>query len=186
MAFDLKEFNRFFTAYQRRFIHFACTYVCDEAVAEDIVIESMMYYWESRNRLPDDTNVPAYVLTSVKHKCIDHLRHCQLHQEASDEIARLQDWELSVRLRSLEDFEPSEIFTKEIQEVVDRALKGLPERTRSIFIMSRYENKTHKEIAGLLGISVKSVEFHITKATRVLRLALKDYLPASLFLFYLN
>ena len=52
--------------------------------------------------------------------------------------------------------------------------------------MSRYENKSHKEIAALLGMTTKGVEFHIAKSTKVLRLALKDYLPVSLLFFYLN
>ena len=56
------NFNQFFIDYQRRFIHFASTYVHDEAVAEDFVIESIMYYWENKERLPSDINIPAYVM----------------------------------------------------------------------------------------------------------------------------
>lgn len=48
MTIDLNTFNQFFIEYQQRFVHFACTYVRDEVVAEDFVIESMMYYWEIR------------------------------------------------------------------------------------------------------------------------------------------
>lgn len=186
MTFNLTEFNHFFIDYQQRFIHFADTYVHDESVAEDFVIESMMYYWENKDRLPADTNVPAYVLTAIKHRCIDHLRSQQIHQDASDEISRIYAWELSSRVVTLEEFEPNEIFTKEIQEIVDRTLETLPEQTRRIFVMSRYENKPHKEIAELLAMTTKGVEFHISKATKALRIALKDYLPASVLLFYLN
>lgn len=186
MTTNLNAFNQFFIDYQQRFVHFACTYVRDEAVAEDLVIDSMMYYWENKDRLPADTNIPAYVLTAIKHKCIDHLRHQQIRQDASDEIARIYAWELSGRIVSLEDFEPYEIFTAEIQEIVDKTLASLPEQTRRIFVMSRYENKSHKEIASLLDITLKGVEFHISKSTKALRLALQDYLPVSLLFFYLN
>lgn len=150
------------------------------------MMESMMYYWENKDRLSADTNIPAYVLTTIKHKCIDYLRHQQVYQDASDEIARIYAWELSGRIMTLEDFEPYEVFTKEIQEIVDRTLDALPEQTRKIFVMSRNENKSHKEIAELLDITTKGVEFHISKATRTLRLALKDYLPVSLLFFYLH
>ena len=186
MIIDLNTFNQFFIEYQQRFVHFACTYVRDEVVAEDFVIESMMYYWENKDRLPADTNIPAYVLTTIKHKCIDHLRHQQVHQEASDELSRLYAWELSDRIITLEDFEPNEVFTAEIQEIVDKTLESLPEQTKRIFIMSRYENKSHKEIAALLGMTTKGVDFHIAKSTKALRLSLKDYLPVSLLFFYLN
>lgn len=66
MSIDLNAFNKFFIDYQQRFVHFACTYVHDEAVAEDFVVESMMYYWENKDRLSADTNIPAYVLTTIK------------------------------------------------------------------------------------------------------------------------
>lgn len=185
MAFNINEFNIFFTAYQQRFVHFATTYVHDETIAEDIVIESMMYYWENRRRLDADTNVPAYVLTAIKHKCIDYLRHEQLHQASLDNISDLYEWDFSARIASLQNFEPYEIFTREIQDIVNQTLQKLPEQTRKIFKMSRDENKSHKEIAKIFNISTKGVEFHIYKAVNALRASLKDYLPTSLLFFYL-
>lgn len=184
MAFNLKEFNDFFTKHQQRFVHFATTYLHDEAVAEDLVVESMMYYWENKDRLSEDANVPAYVLTTLKHKCIDHLRHQKMVQDVSKEIGGLQQWDLSFRLTSLQDFEPENIFTREIQEIVDRTLDSLPKRTREIFRASRYENKPYKEIAEQCGITVKGVEFHIMKSNKALREALTDYLPLGVLLFY--
>lgn len=181
----INNFNQFFIDYQPRFIHFASTYVHNEVVAEDFVIESIIYYWENRERLPLDTNIPAYVLTVLKHKCIDYLRSQQVHQRASDKIFQIHSWELSNRIATLEEFEPNEIFTTEIQEIVNKTLATLPEQTRRIFAMSRYENKSHKEIADILGITAKGVEYHISKTTKVLRIALKDYLPTSLLFFYL-
>jgi RNA polymerase sigma-70 factor (ECF subfamily) len=56
-------------------------------------------------------------------------------------------------------------------------------QTRRIFEMSRFENKTNNEIAEMLGLSSKSVEYHITKALKAMRVALKDYLPIFIFLF---
>ena len=125
----------------------------DEAVAEDFVIESIMYYWENKERLPSDINIPAYVLTVLKHKCIDYLRNQQVRQMASDKIFQIYSWELSNRIATLEELEPNEIFTAEIQEIVNRTLETLPEQTRRIFAMSRYENKSHKEIADIWNLS---------------------------------
>lgn len=183
---NLDAFNQFFSDYRQRFVSFAYCYVHDDSVAEDIVIESMVYYWENKSRLPEETNIPAYVLTTVKHKCIDHLRHQQIQQDSSEELYQLYSWELSTRIATLEDFEPSNVFTTEIREIVERTLDSLPEQTRRIFIMSRYENKSHKEISEIIGITAKGVEFHISKATKVLRLTLKDYLPASIFFLYFS
>ena len=58
---DLKAFNQLFADYQGRFIRFANIYVRDIAVAEDFTIEALMQYWENRNTLKADSNVPAYI-----------------------------------------------------------------------------------------------------------------------------
>lgn len=89
-----------------------------------------------------------------------------------------------LKITTLEACDPEELFSSEAQRLIDEALDHLPEKTRVIFIMSRYENKTHKEIADHFGLSTKSIEFHITKALNVLRNRLKDYLP--LFILFLN
>ena len=67
---DLASFNKFFTENQHRFIRFAWTYTRDEVVAEDIVMESLMAYWENRDHMTPEINPAAYVLTVVKNKCL--------------------------------------------------------------------------------------------------------------------
>lgn len=62
----------------------------------------------------------------------------------------------------------------------------LPEQTRRIFIMSRYENKPYKEIAETLGMTTKGVEYHIAQALKKLHVNLKDYIPLLVFLSYMN
>ena len=184
---DLRQFNDFFSECRQGFIRFAHTYVHDEMVAEDIVMEAFMYYWNNRENLPEGANPQAYVLTVIKHRCIDHLRHEQVSQDVHGELYQLHLWELSTRRASLEDFEPSDLFTDEIRHLVARALAALPEQTRRVFLMSRRENLSHREIAERLGITVKGVEFHITKANKQLRALLKDYLPSScLVAFFLG
>ena len=79
--------------------------------------------------------------------------------------------------------DPEEIFSHEIQTIIPNTLQSVPEQTRRIFEMSRFENKTVKEIAEETNITAKGVEYHITKALKVLRINLKDYLPLFYFLF---
>lgn len=183
---DLKAFNKLFTDYQGRFIRFANSYVRDTVVAEDFVVEALMYYWENRNTLAPDSNVPAYILTIIKHKCLNHLHHISLKEGVKEKLQAHAEWELSTRISSLEACDPSELFTANAERIVNETLSSLPEQTRKIFIISRYENKSHKEIAEELNITTKGVEFHITKALNVLRVNLKDYMTVFLYLFYLS
>ena len=61
----------------------------------------------------------------------------------------------------------------------------MPEQSRRIFYLSRVERMPHREIAEKMNISVKGVEYHITKVIKELRIQLKDYLPL-LALFLIN
>lgn len=180
---DLKIFNHLFITYQSRFTRFAYTYVRDWAVAEDLSTEAFMYYWENRSSLPDDSNLPAYILTAVKHKCINYLQHQQMQEEVAGQLRLHAEWAMRTRISTLEDCDPNELFSEEVRQIVARTLAALPEQSRRIFQMSRYEHKTHKEIASLLGMTPKGVEFHIAKVLRELRGRLKDYFP--FFVYFL-
>ena len=69
----------------------------------------------------------------------------------------------------------------DIHEIIDDTLKHLGERTETIFRLSRFEGLTNREIAAELGISEKTVEYHMSKALKELRVSLEDYLPMLLF-----
>ncbi|MDR2969569.1 MAG: RNA polymerase sigma-70 factor [Tannerellaceae bacterium] len=174
---DILILNRLITDYQGRFIRFANTYIRDEAVANDFVIEAFMKYWEKRHTLRVDSDIPSYILTIIKHKCLNYLEHIEIRQDIAERMRKHAHWEMQTRITSLRACEPEELFAGEVQAIVDRTLAALPKQTQQIFFMSRYENKPHKEIAFHFNISSKGVEFHVSKALKALRKNLKDYLP---------
>ncbi len=182
---DLIEFNQLFAQHQQRFIRFANSYLQNNELAEDFTADAFMHYWETRGTLKPDTNPPAYILTILKNKCINHLQHQKVRLRVEKQLSDHTQWVLTTRIETLEACEPDELFSKEIQKIVSDTLEALPEKTRRIFTMSRQENFTQKEIAQIIGISSKGVEFHIAKALKIMRCALKDYLTAFLFLFWL-
>lgn len=180
---DTRLFSTLFEQYKEPFILFANSYIRDWTVAEDIYVEAMMQYWEKRHELPSDTNIPAYILTSVKNRSLNLLRHLNVRTEAEEHLFNHNARELNFRISSLESCDPSELFTIEMREIIRRTLNELPEQTRAIFYKSRFENKTNREIAEKLDINVKTVEYHIAKSLKLFRSRLKDYLPLLVFLF---
>jgi len=177
---DIQLFNTLFAKYQKRFIYFAVSYVCDMSVAEDLVMESFLYYWENRTSIDREVNLSAYILTVVKNKSLNYLRSQAIHAKAEDHIRLHHDRMLQANLMSLEACDPQELFSSEAERIVKEALSTLPELTKEIFIQSRFENRSYKEIALQMNISERAVESHISKALKVLRIALKDYLPSLL------
>lgn len=182
---DILEFNRLFNLYQARMVRFAYGYVKETALAEDFVMEAFTTFWQKRKELMDHTKPQAYVLTIVKNKCLNHLQHLQVRQRVEQNISQNLQWSLNARISTLEACDPNLLFSKEVQQILDQTLVRLPDRTREIFIMSRSKGYSYKEIAAELNISVKTVEFHISKALEQLRIALKDFVYLLPFLMFL-
>lgn len=181
-ASEIKAFNELFVKYHGLFVRFANTYLQDEAAAEDVAVDGIMYYWENRHALSSDSNIPAYILEAIKHKCLNYLRHLRVREDVEQHIQEHQQRVNTLRIITLEACDPQEIFSLEAQQLIDEGLAMMSDKTRQIFIMSRYENKTYSEIADYFSLSVKSVEFHISKALKILRVKLKDYMTNILFM----
>src|SRR5690606_27691572 len=80
------EFNELFSKYQKRFVFFASSYLKDGAAAEDVVMESFLYYWENRENLKPDSNIPAYILKIIKNKSLNQLRAKNIRLKANEKI----------------------------------------------------------------------------------------------------
>lgn len=186
MQVDISSFTRIFTEYYMRFVRFACSYVKNNSVAEDLVMDSTMTFWKKKESLLEDTNIPAYILSVLKNKCIDHLRHFSVMNRVSEQYSSTQLWELNTRIMALESFDPNEVFKEEIIAIVNKTLESLPKNTRDIFMKNRFDNLSYKEIANMYDISVKGVEYHISKALDALRSHLVDYLTISVIVFFLQ
>ncbi|MDR2763541.1 MAG: RNA polymerase sigma-70 factor [Tannerella sp.] len=181
---DIQQFSRLYRDYRSRFIRFAQTYVEDSGTAEDIVTDSMIYYWENRHLLQHEDNLPAYVLAVIKNKCINHLQRERVREDAESYLHQRADWELNLRIATLEACNPEKLFCDEVQQIIDKTVTALSAQSREIFIRSKYRNQTNREIADTLKLSVKSVEYHMTKTLKLLRAALKDYLPLLFFISF--
>lgn len=177
------EFGRLFAVWRARFEAFACSYVRNSAVAEDLVSDSFMSFWESRDRISADTNLQAYILTIVRNKCLDWLRAQSLHIKIEQEVYELRRQIVASDIRSLQAFDPETIFSEEIASIVRQTLERLPELTREVFVARRFEELSYKEIAEKYSITVRRVEFELEKVLKRLHVALKDYLPLLFILF---
>ncbi|MFT3738117.1 MAG: RNA polymerase sigma-70 factor [Breznakibacter sp.] len=168
-------FNAVYAEYYPKSYAFVKSYVHDAMATEDIVSDTLVRLWERMGIETIDPIAP-FLFTMLKNKCLDYLKHQSIRQDVHQDLKCTLERELQVRILSLESTDPLEIFSHEIQHIVDETLQALPSKTRDVFVMSRYGNKPHKEIAEKQGISVKGVDYHISLSVKALRSALKDYL----------
>lgn len=185
-TFDIHHFNQLFNEYYAQFVRFANGYVRDEALAEDFVSEAFTVFWEKREELLSNSNSPAYILTIIKNKCLNHLHHIQIRQRIETELNEHNKWALSTSISTLEACNPDFLFSDEVQQIINKTLEKLPSKTRRIFVLSRYQGFTYKEIAEKMNLSNKSIEFHISKALAKFRLTLKDFIVCCTAFFFFS
>lgn len=176
------NFNDFYKRYYRKTFLFAKSYVHDSWAAEDIASEALVSLWETLKR--HEIHHPlTFLFSIVKNKSIDFLRHELTHQEALSNMSEIGLREINTRIATLEACDPEKIYSEEIKSIVESTLNTLPERTKKIFLMSRFQNFTKEEIATVLGITTKGIDYHISNALKSLRVTLKDYLPIFYFVY---
>ena len=115
----------------------------------------------------------------VKNHCLDFLKHQQVvNRYANNRKVEIQR-EIEFNYYAISRFEPGDIESLEL--LAERAIADLPKQCRQVFELSRYDGLKYKEIAERLGISVKTVETHMSNALKILRITLKDCFLAYLF-----
>lgn len=174
------NFGTFYNTYYKRFVRYAFYYVNNRQTAEDMTHDALLYYWENKNVLASETDVLGYIMLTVKNKCLNYLKHLQVEAEYSKKHTDLHEWEINARIMTLEDETYGSIFSTDIMDIMMKSLSSLPAQTQEIFILNRLKNKSRKEIAELLGVSLQKVDYHINKANDHLLIDLKDYYPLLL------
>lgn len=179
---DESAFEIIYKKFVPRLYYFISEYIRHKDIAENIVQETLMVLWNKRKELIPNTNLDAYLFTVAKNNCLYKLRDNRFLERymSSPDTEVL---EMKANYLALEILDTSQLFMEEIEIIISRTLEQLSPQCRVVFQLSRFEEKKNREIAEELNISVKAVEGHITKALKVFRVALKDYLPFVTFLF---
>lgn len=174
-------FTRVYNLYYSKCVLFARSYTHSQAHAEDIVADAMMVLW---TRLHDGEVIELplpFLMQVVRNKTLQYLRREMFKTRFIDTASADSAAELALRLSSLEECTPSDLYYTEVKDILDRSLAEMPERTREVFTMSRFRCMSNAEIAAELGIGVKGVEYHITRALRRLKHDLRDYQTVLIF-----
>ena len=165
-------FKQMFIKFYSPLCEYASQYVSDED-AEELIQELMLFIWENRNSLFVEISLKSYLFMAVKHRCLNAIKKNQYHEKVHSKIYdKLKD--------QFED--PDYYFINELTENIDKAISELPDTYRETFTLSRFGEQTNTQIADKLGVSVKTVEYRISQALKILRIKLKDYLPLLSFL----
>lgn len=163
---DEKAFDALFRAWYTPLVRYAHSFTeGDLDEAEDLVQEAFAKVWIQRESLDFQYSLKAYLYRMVHNQALNRLRSQRTHERYTTHQTRHMANEYEAPQDNPE-------FQKRIQEV----LHGLPAQCRQVFNLSRFEELKYREIAEHLGISIKTVETHMGKALRILRVELAEYL----------
>lgn len=179
MEGDREAFKYFFDKYYTHLCNFVLLYVKDSVLAEEVVQDIFVYFWESKHKLNINTSVQSYLFSASKFKSLNLIRDKRNHAKA---IAHMQGTTNS------SDFLDENVFDspEELEQILSNSIAQLPERCRMVFILSKNEKMTNNEIASQLGISVKTVENQMTIALKKLRETLMPYREKLFLLFIID
>src|SRR5690606_20926487 len=146
--------------------------------AEEIVQTVFLKLWEKRDMLDINSSLKAYLYRAVYHDSLNYIKHQQVKRKhwehAHYEMTQGKPEEVGEQIKGQEN---------ELYERFQLALEKLPQECRMVFHLSRCEELKYQEIAGRLDISIKTVEAHMGKALKTMRIELAEFLP--LFLMFL-
>lgn len=170
---DDAAFTELYNRYWDKLFAVAYHRVNSEIEAEEIVQDVFLSLWNRRLQLELSHSIATYLAAAVKYQVINKLSRQHRKKVHMETILVDEAGEESTELWFNE---------KELRQQLDIVVGTLPDKCRMVFLMSRVEGKSTREIAQSLQISEKTVEAHMTRALRDIRNSLNIALPVLLFL----
>lgn len=171
-ADDHAAFNAIYDRYWKFLLQAAYQVSRHRADSLDVCQTVFLWFWENRASVRVTASLKGYLYNAVKFKLANLIRNGKVRETLFDDVKAID----------VHTYKSNELELKQLQDFIRQLIHELPGRCREVFLMSRDEQLTHKEIAERLGISEKTVEDHITRAIGKLRAPLERL--ATIFLLF--
>jgi RNA polymerase sigma-70 factor (family 1) len=171
---DFSAFNTIYHKYSKPLYVYLLHKLKDPEVCNDVLQDIFVSFWEKREQLHIDVSIKAYLYQAARYKIIDLYRQDVKYQKYLADLAEFMTIDESVITDRIDN-------RKKLQEI-EHAVNNLPEKMREIFILSRYEHQTTRDIASKTNLSPQTVKNQLSKALRILRI---NYMSVDVMLFFL-
>jgi RNA polymerase sigma-70 factor (family 1) len=159
---DIKAFDLLYHTYSQKLYGFAFSMLKNHEDAKEVVQETFFKIWEKRDRINPSGSIEAFLFSVSYHTTIDLLR-----KRFKDDQYRSY---VQIQLPGHESkSEEDPVYYQELINILNEVVSELPEQRKKIYLLSREEGLSHKEIAEKLNISVKTVENQINLALKEIR-----------------
>ena len=150
--------------------------VKEKNTSEDIVQDVFVKMWNKREELDISVSIKSYLFRSAINTALNYIG-----QSKKLKLLEEEDFHMWIHKEVEQNIE-----FNEVEKDIQRAINGLPPACRTIFVLSRFEELSYKEIADTLELSIKTVENQMGKALKILRDKLQEYLITILMIIIFN
>lgn len=168
---DEKVFAAFMAAEFNNIVHFINHFIKHSEIANDLAQETFISLWFSRETIDPGQNIRSYTFRIAKNKSLNQLR--EQYFCCTDSLEKRNIGLLISTLKS--EQVDSRIMALELEKLIEKTYSQLPPTYRESFILSRKMGMTYEEIAESKGLTVKTIEYHISKALKFFRKRLSAY-----------
>lgn len=175
---DESAFKEIYDRYANKIYAFSFSFLKDRNQSEEIVQETFISLWESRNNFDETKFLEPYLFTISKRLVLDYLR-----KQTSN--IKMQS-QLIAKISDIHNETENNIIYTDLLNYVDVAVKNLPKQQQAVFKLSRYEGLSFSEIATQLNLSENTVKNHLVVALKKLKIHYKNQEISLLFLAFLG
>ena len=175
---DKDAFAQLYKKYWRRLFDSAYKRLLLREECEEIIQELFVDLWTRRNTLLISISLEAYLFGALRYSIYNLIRSQKIREAYLDHLLHNSDIEHNY----IED----QLYYEELADALNKSIENLPEKFRKVYILSRRENLSYKEISAQLNVPIDTVEKHMGKALKILREDLKDFVLLLLFLSVTN
>ncbi len=170
--------QRIFNHYYKYLVVTGYNITGDNEKAKDLVQDVFYELWKKREKLEIQSSLKSYLRRAVVNRSLNYIK-TQKRFDFGDENFDAQTPDQTVSAQKT-------LEAQDLKSALNKAIDGLPAKCKAIFMLSRYEKLSHKEIAAKLEISTKTIENQITKALKIVRAAVEKYDTLGLLLLLSN
>ena len=175
---DMIAFNTIYNKYCYKLHEFVLMYLKQEEDAEGIVQEVFIKIWESKDKIDVYSSFESFLFTIAYNSTISLLRKRVSENKSREYLKSLQQIDTAEQVID-------EIQFKELDQKVQSLLEQLTPRQKEIYLLSREDGLTHKEIAQKLNISESTVNNHLVTVLKYLKSHIDNNLIINALFLYL-
>lgn len=155
---DQSAFEKIYKSYYNRLFRLSVSIVKSEDVANEVYDDVMLNVWQKRKELSHVNNFTVYLYVSVKNASLRQLSKAEkVSYIHIDEHFDIQDTTPTIQ---------EELMSLELLAIINQSISELSPQCKLVFKLVKEDGLKYKEVAEILNVSVKNVEYHMGNALK--------------------